>query len=286
MEQLWESSQQKEDFEGIGICLFKIANDYYHYHQLKYYKQWFNNHLGFLVNNKELISKASEVEVKNDVFQLGGLKAPGSDGYCGIFYQKYWSIVKDGAVRCVQSFFRNGRMLREMNKTEVVLIPKVKGPELVSQLRPISLCNFCYKITARVMVNRIRPLMGELIMWNQSAFIEERLIQDNFVIAGEVFHYLKLRRRGRRHEVDIKLDMRLLLPWQSLFGNKGMGKERFIESWCIVNGSDKLWIRVLKGRYFPNSEFFEAQKGAQASWIWSSLAGREREWRINEYLER
>ncbi|KAH1031969.1 hypothetical protein J1N35_044143 [Gossypium stocksii] len=172
------------------------------------------NTLGFLVNNKELITKVSEVEVKNDVFQLGGLKAPGSDGYCGIFYQKYWSIVKDDAVRCVQIFFQNGRMLREMNKTEVVLIPKVKGPELVTQFRPISLCNFCYKITARVMVNRI---------------IEERLIQDNVVIVGEVFHYLKLRRRGRRHEVvDIKLDMRLLLPWQTLFGNKGMGKERFI----------------------------------------------------------
>ncbi|KAF7824156.1 reverse transcriptase [Senna tora] len=32
-----------------------------------------------------------------------------------------------------------------------------------------------------------------------------------------------------------------------------------------------LWVRVLKGSYFPNGEFLDAVKGHKASWAWSSI---------------
>ena len=44
----------------------------------------------------------------------------------------------------------------------------------------------------------------------------------------------------------------------------------------IVNNKQALWVRVLKGLYFPNSSFLEAKKGGRASWCWNSLLeGRE-----------
>ncbi|CAN1139010.1 hypothetical protein LINPERHAP2_LOCUS11010 [Linum perenne] len=34
---------------------------------------------------------------------------------------------------------------------------------------------------------------------------------------------------------------------------------------------DKLWAKLLKGLYFPNSAFQQPKKGDKASWIWASL---------------
>ena len=87
-------------------------------------------------------------------------------------------------------------MLKELNKAEIVLIPKVKEPETVTQYIPISLCNFMYKVISKVMVNRIKPFLGKIIIENQSAFVVGRQIHDNIVIAQEVFHYIKLKKRG------------------------------------------------------------------------------------------
>ena len=76
-----------------------------------------------------------------------------------------------------------GEMSKEVSCTDVVLIPKQSGPELVSHFRPISLCNFMNKIITRVMVNRLKPLLGELITENQSAFVARRQIHDNIMVA-------------------------------------------------------------------------------------------------------
>lgn len=44
----------------------------------------------------------------------------------------------------------------------------------------------------------------------------------------------------------------------------------------VLAEPDSLWVRCLKGMYFPSSSFLQAVKGSRASWAWSSLlAGRD-----------
>ncbi|KAM2788853.1 hypothetical protein COP1_009437 [Malus domestica] len=94
-----------------------------------------------------------------------------------------------------------------LNATHIVLIPKVPHPESVSQFRPISLCNYSYKVLSKVLANRLKVLLPQIISPSQNAFVAGRHIQDNIGIVHEMFHFLKGRTAKQKFELGIKLDM-------------------------------------------------------------------------------
>ncbi|XXG74779.1 hypothetical protein AAC387_Pa07g3408 [Persea americana] len=147
------------------------------------------------------------VEVKTAIFQLGALSAPRPNGMSGIFYQHCWDIVGKDLVDAVISFFESGQMLKKMNHTHVVLIPKIPHLECIEQFRPIGLCNFSYKVIARAITNRMETILRTIIDDSQSAFVSNRLITDNILIAHEIMHFLKRKKKGKYAYMAMKLDM-------------------------------------------------------------------------------
>ena len=94
-----------------------------------------------------------------------------------------------------------------MNKTLITLIPKVDCPRNVSQYRSISLCNIAYKIISKAIVNRLQPIMGDVISAHQIAFIKGRAISNNIIICSEVVNTIGKRKRGNGFLGALKLDM-------------------------------------------------------------------------------
>jgi hypothetical protein len=95
-----------------------------------------------------------------------------------------------------------------MNKTFIVLMPKVASPEEQGQFRPISLCNVIYKITSKVVTNQLNLILPEINSEEQSAFVRSRLIMDNIITAYECLHFMKRTKAKRHHFAALKLDMR------------------------------------------------------------------------------
>lgn len=78
-----------------------------------------------------------------------------------------------------------------------VLIPTEESPISICSFRAISFCNACIKLVTKVVVNRLKRVLGDLIVSNQASFIVGRQGIDNVIICQEIIHimwYMKSKR--------------------------------------------------------------------------------------------
>lgn len=133
-------------------------------------------------------------------------KAPGPDGFQCIFFKQYWHIVGDDIFRLVHSAFLTGHFDPEISNTLIALIPKVDPPSTYKDFRPISLCNIVYKIITKVLVQRLRPILNNIIGPYQSSFLPGRGTSDNSIVLQEIIHYMR-RSKKKKGFVAFKLDL-------------------------------------------------------------------------------
>ncbi|CAA0813235.1 Unknown protein, partial [Striga hermonthica] len=153
--------------------------------------------------NQALLKPVSEEEVKEALFSLPADKSPGEDGMNAIFYQHFWTLVKDDVLAAILSFFQSGVILKYWNHTILSLVPKTAHPETLANFRPISLCSVIYKILSTVLAQRLRLCLMTCISPHQSAFVKDRQLMDNIVIAQEAFHFLNRHSSGKNFFIII-----------------------------------------------------------------------------------
>ena len=141
--------------------------------------------------NGTLTSDLWAWEVEVALKQMALLKAPGPNGMLPLFYQNFWDLVRGDVITFILEFLNSGTLPTPLNHTFITLITKTKTPERVTQYRPISLCNVLYKIFSKVLANRLKRVLPNIISEHQSAFLKDRLITDNILVAFETLHYMK-----------------------------------------------------------------------------------------------
>ncbi|XP_011101000.1 uncharacterized protein LOC105179104 [Sesamum indicum] len=143
-----------------------------------------------------LLLPFSPDDVKQAVFDIAEDKAPGPDGYSSGFFKAAWPVVGEEVTRAVLDFFTTGKLLKQINSTILTLIPK-----------------------------RLSSLPDKIISPCQTAFIPERSIGENIMLAQELFSgYNQMRLPPRcALKVDIKkaydtVEWDFLLAVLQLFG--------------------------------------------------------------------
>lgn len=147
-----------------------------------------------------------------------------------------------------------------MNATLISLLPKVENPQHVTEFRPIALCNVVFKCISKILANRIKSSLEDIVDQTQNAFIPGRRISDNILLTQELFknYHRQVGKPRCAVKVDIKkaydsVNWNFLLEVLHRFGFPNQMVQWIRE--CI---STPCYSIILNGQ---NHGFFKAKKG-------------------------
>ncbi|KAL4288654.1 hypothetical protein AHAS_Ahas19G0307800 [Arachis hypogaea] len=155
---------------------------------------------------ESLTRNVSKEEVRKVVMGMNSFKAPGADGFQAFFFKEYWEVVGTEVWELVKKAFVGFDLDSALFDTLVVLIPKVDNPSRMKEFCPISLCNVIYKIITKVVVERLRPFLQDIIGPLQGGFIPGRGAPNNIIVAQEVLHFMK-KTKSKKGVLAFKIDL-------------------------------------------------------------------------------
>jgi hypothetical protein len=115
-------------------------------------------------------------EVDSVVKRMPNDKAPGPDGFNGLFLKRCWQIIKDDFYSLCASFSSRLDNLECINKSYITLVSKKDSPETVNDFRPISLLNISLKVITKILANKLHTVILRVVHPNQYGFIRTRTI--------------------------------------------------------------------------------------------------------------
>lgn len=110
-----------------------------------------------------LIREISKDEVYLTILGLSTGKSPGSDGFNVEVFRTFWPVIGDQLFLSIRYFFDNSSMPSFWGKTYIALILKTDNSKRISDYRPISLCNVCFKIITKLLANRLKMYLPKVV---------------------------------------------------------------------------------------------------------------------------
>jgi hypothetical protein len=98
-------------------------------------------------------------------------------------YLGFFELLGANLLKLVEESRRNGRMHAPINSTFISLIPKLYEPQSFDDFRPISLCKCLYKIVAKIIARRLKPILLDSISQEQFGFLEGHQIHEEICVA-------------------------------------------------------------------------------------------------------
>lgn len=131
-------------------------------------------------------------------------KSPGPDGWTIEFYIAFFDILGHDLLNIVEASRRRGRISSAIKSTFIALIPKTDAPSSFDDFRPISLCNCLYKIIAKIIANRLKPILSLHISSEKFSFLHHRQIHEAIATAQELIHTLQIKKqKGMILKIDL-----------------------------------------------------------------------------------
>lgn len=108
-------------------------------------------------------------------------------------------------MEAIANFFQYCTLLKPINHNIIALIPKGSHTSTVGEFRPISSCNVVYKVIAKILSNRLAPILVSIIDQSESAFVKGRSLIENVHLAQELLRHYNRKRTSPRCLLKIDL---------------------------------------------------------------------------------
>lgn len=145
----------------------------------------------------KFVDEGEEGELTKEV-SLGELEAPirgfqrdkssGLDGCSIEFYLAFFDLLGQDILKVINHCRLSIKIPTAIKSTFIALIPKSDKPTSFNDFRPILLCNCLYKIMAKILANRLKPILSAHISPKLFAFLQQRQIHEAIRTAQELLH--------------------------------------------------------------------------------------------------
>jgi hypothetical protein len=203
---------------------------------------------------EDLTTPFEQKEMDDVIKDMPSDRAPGPDGFNGLFVKRCWPIIQNEFYRLAQEFHDGTLNLQNINGSFNTLVPKKANPESVNDYRLISLTNVCLKFLTKLAANRLQGKILQCIHKNQYGFLRNRSIKDCLAWS---FEYLFLCQASKKPIVILKLDSAKAFDtvehealWQ-VMRHKGFNKKWLDWAASILStGTSSVLLNGIPGKQF------------------------------------
>ncbi len=195
---MWTAIKDKDGKLATGIDAI-LARQVEYYETLYTAEGMDVNSANVLLNNIEpslsvidmelCESEISFEECEKAVRQCKTGKSPGIDGITNDFYKMYWDVIGKDFVELINYMWGKQELCSSQYSGLIRLLYKKGNREDITNWRPITLLNSDYKVIEKVLANRLKSILPEVINEDQKGFVQGRHIEENVRLVEDVIDY-------------------------------------------------------------------------------------------------
>ena len=210
--------------------------------------------------NKEMLdSDISDAEFFKNLKKMKNNKSPGPDGIITEFYKLFWNVIGHDLCDVLRAGLEDEQLAYTQYLAVITLLYK-KGPRSdIKNWRPISLLNNDYKLVSKVLAERLKVVLPEIIHPDQKGCVPGRYIGENIRLIDDILHEIE---EGNMPASILQLDQEKAfdrVEWRWLFkclekfnfGHKFIGYLKTMykdsKSSVLTNGYQSRYFSITRG---------------------------------------